>query len=348
MRKIILFIIVIIVLLAIGCLYLQLTNKDGGLLNLNFRKNPVRSQSNQNKEDEEPKFINQGPSPELAGLTNWQNSEPITLASLQGKVVLVNFWAYSNINCIRTLPYISKWYEQYKDKGLAVVGVHTPKFTFEKIPSNVETAVKRYKINYPTSLDNSYKTWNKYGNQFWPAIYLIDKNGDIVYTHFGEGDYTQTEKAIRKLLGLEGEFSSPPADTSKQSNGSEIYLGTIRLKNFGGTEKISDQEQIYTFPSSLAKNKFALEGKWQFTEEAAVHTSGFGRIRLNFNSGTVSMVAQSAEPTTLKIYVDGKLQKGVTISSSDLYPLYQSDTAGDHTMEIEFPTDNIQVFTFTF
>lgn len=349
MRKILPYILIILVLLIAGGVYLQVSGNGGNLMNINFGKQAIKSEDN--KEDpksEEPKFINQGPAPELVGLTKWLNSDPTTLAELQGKVVLVDFWTYSCINCIRTLPYITKWYDQYKDQGFVVLGIHTPEFAFEKVSSNVETALKRYKINYPVALDNNYKTWGAFNNQFWPAHYLIDKNGDIVYTHFGEGEYQQTEKAIRTLLGLEGNFTSPIVEEVNHAGTPEIYLGTARLKNFGGTETPSQQEQIYTFPKKLGKDKFALEGNWQFAEEAAVHTSGFGRIRLNFTSAKVFMVAQSNEPSTLKIYVDGQLQKGVTVSGSDLYPLYENTVAGNHIMEIEFPNNNTEVFTFTF
>ena len=138
--------------------------------------------------------------PEFAGISAWLNSPPLTLESLRGKVVLVQFWTYSCINCVRTLPYVTKWYDTYKDKGFVVVGVHTPEFAFERETTNVETAIKRFGIKYPVAQDNQYRTWRGFGNQYWPAVYLIDKQGRIVYTHFGEGDYAQTEAQIRRLL----------------------------------------------------------------------------------------------------------------------------------------------------
>ncbi len=337
-------------LLIAGGLYLEYQKRGGeSLLNNKFNLNPSENNEQNNaSESKEPKFTNQGPAPELTGLTKWINSEPLKLESLKGKVVLVDFWTYSCINCIRTLPYVTKWYDQYKDQNFVVLGIHTPEFAFEKVASNVETAIKRYNINYPVALDNNYKTWSAFNNQFWPAHYLIDKNGDIVYTHFGEGQYEQTEKAIRTLIGLEGEFNSPVSPELNQANSPEIYLGSARLKNFGGTETPSEQEQIFVFPKNLKKDRFAFEGKWRFKEEAAEHTSGFGRIRLNFSAAKVFMVAQSNEPTTLKIYIDGKLQKGVTISNSDLYPLFEAPSSANHTMEIEFPKGGVEVFTFTF
>src|SRR5258708_2148634 len=144
-----------------------------------------------------------GPAPELTGITAWINSTPLTLASLRGKVVLVDFWTYTCINCIRTLPYVTTWYNTYKDQGFVVIGVHTPEFEFEKKYSNVVDAVNRFKILYPVAQDNNYATWNAYQNQYWPAHYLLDKQGHIRQVHFGEGNYTETENAIRSLLGMD-------------------------------------------------------------------------------------------------------------------------------------------------
>ena len=342
------YILIILALLGGAFVYFRAQNPESTFLNFSFGSSEKVQESKPEPESIEPHFVNQGPAPELAGIKTWFNGEPVTLAEQQGKVVLVNFWTYSCINCINALPYLAKWQDTYKDQGLAVLGIHTPEFAFEKVASNVETAVKRYGITYPVALDNDYKTWSAFQNQFWPAQYLIDKNGEIVYTHFGEGNYPQTELAIRSVLGLEGEFTPPLATETNQAQTPEIYLGTLRLKNFGGSEKPDNGEQIFAFPKKLAKNSFALEGRWRFDPEAAAHTQGYGRIRLNFNAAKVYMVAQSAEPITLKIYVDGKLQKGVTVSESNLYPLYEAAAGGNHTMEIEFPKSGVQVFTFTF
>jgi thiol-disulfide isomerase/thioredoxin len=138
--------------------------------------------------------------PEFTGIDKWLNSEPLTLQQLRGKVVLVDFWTYTCINCVHTLPYVKNWYAKYKDQGLTVIGVHTPEYPFERDTDNVKTAISRYGIRYPVAQDNSYATWNAYGNQYWPAFYLIDKHGHIVYSHFGEGDYQQTEAAIQHAL----------------------------------------------------------------------------------------------------------------------------------------------------
>jgi thiol-disulfide isomerase/thioredoxin len=138
--------------------------------------------------------------PEFQGIDNWINSPPLTLAQLKGKVVLVEFWTYSCINCIHVTPYVKGWRARYKDRGLVVVGVHTPEYGYEKVPANVESAVKRFGIQYPVAQDNRYDTWQAYGNNYWPAIYLIDRDGRVVYRHFGEGDYAQTEARIQQLL----------------------------------------------------------------------------------------------------------------------------------------------------
>ena len=349
MKKIILLISILVLLVLAAGLFIEYRKGEDGALNAIFEKKPITTNNTiPAPEDKKLKFVNQGAAPEFTGITKWLNTEPLTIAQLQGKVVLVDFWTYSCINCIRTLPYITKWYDQYKDQGFVVVGVHTPEFAFEKVTSNVETALKRYGIAYPVAQDNNYKTWSAYKNQFWPAHYVIDKNGEIVYTHFGEGNYEQTELAIRTLLGLEGDFETPKASETNQAATPEIYLGLARLANFGGTESPSTEQQIYAFPSKLAKNKFALEGRWSFEQEAVVHSQGFGRLRLNFNAAKVFMVAQSPEPITAKIYIDGKLEKGVTIKESDLYPLYESPNGGQHTLEIELPNSGTQIFTFTF
>ena len=140
------------------------------------------------------------PAPEFAGVGRWINSPPLTVAGLRGKVVLVEFWTYACGNCIRVTPHVNAWHRRYRDLGLVVVGVHTPEYEAERVPANVEAAVARYGIGYPVALDNDYATWNAYRNQFWPALYLIDRQGRVVYRHVGEGDYEQTEARIRELL----------------------------------------------------------------------------------------------------------------------------------------------------
>lgn len=147
-----------------------------------------------------PTVGDQGRAPEFAGIHQWLNSPPLSMEGLRGKVVLVDFWTYACGNCINTLPYVKQWHHKYKDQGLVVVGVHTPEFPFERSTANVQAAIRRFDIRYPVALDNGYATWSAFGNQYWPALYLIDANGGIVYKHYGEGSYAETEDTIRKLL----------------------------------------------------------------------------------------------------------------------------------------------------
>lgn len=349
MKKVLLIIIIILAAAVAGGWFWQSQNPDRQLFNFSFGTSEPPAEPLPPEEPLEPKFYNLGPAPELTGLNRWLNSEePVTLSDLQDRVVLVHFWTHSCISCINALPYLNKWHNEYQAQGLTVIGIHTPEFAFEKVVSNVEAAVKRYQLTYPIALDNDYRAWRAFQNQFWPAVYLIDKNHDIVYTHFGDGNYQQTEQAIRILLGMEGDFTAPPAEARNPEQTPDIHLGLLRLNNFGGSEQKTNSEQIFVFPRRLAKHRFALEGQWRFEQEAVAHTTGFGRIRLNFNAAQVFMVAQSKEPVTLKIFVDGELQKGVTVGESNLYPLFEAATPAERIMEIEFPRPGAQVFTFTF
>ena len=144
--------------------------------------------------------VDRPPAPDFAGITNWYNSPPLSLEQLRGKVVLVEFWTYDCINCIHVLPYVKQWHERYKSQGLTVVGVHTPEYRHERIPANLEKAIKRFNITYPIAQDNSYATWNAFENRYWPALYLINQDGEIIYRHFGEGAYEETERQIRRAL----------------------------------------------------------------------------------------------------------------------------------------------------
>jgi thiol-disulfide isomerase/thioredoxin len=301
---------------------------------------------------EEPAvFINSGPAPEFAKLSGWLNTDkPLTIEELRGKVVLVNFWTYSCIDCTKAIPYIAKWNDTYKDKGLVIIGVHTPQFAFEKVAGNVSFAVKGQGVNYPVAQDNDYKTWTAYHNQFWPASYLIDQNGNIVYTQLGGGKYGKTEKAIRTLLGMEGDFKIPDAIGAGNPNQTpNIYTGTTKLdKSFGNDDETDTNEKVYVFPKKLAKNKFALEGTWKFNQESVIHTKGYGRMILNFNAAQLNMVASSPEPITVKVYIDDILIKGIVVRESGLYQLYDSLLPGEHTMRLEIPNDTLQIFSFTF
>lgn len=294
-------------------------------------------------------FTNSGPAPDFSKLSGWLNSNPLNIQDLRGKAVLINFWTYSCVDCTKAVPYLSKWQNNYKDHGLVVIGIHTPQYAFEKLPWNVANAIKGQGISYPVAQDNDYKTWTAYHNQFWPSTYLVDQNGTIVYTQLGGGRYGQTEKAIRTLLGLEGDFKIPDAPLESNPNQTpDIYTGLTKLHAYGGTEKAEAIEQVFVFPKKLAKNKFALEGSWKFTQENVIHTHGYGRLLLNFNAAEVFMVAQSPEPVTVKVYIDGVLAKGVVVKDSGLYQLFDSLTPGEHTLRLEFPNETLEIFSFTF
>jgi thiol-disulfide isomerase/thioredoxin len=298
--------------------------------------------------DEKLSESDRGPAPEFTGISAWLNSPPLTLAGLKGKVVLVQFWTYSCINCLRTLPFVKKWYETYKDKGFVVVGVHTPEFAFEKETSNVETAIKRFGITYPVAEDNQFKTWNAYQNQYWPAEYLVDKSGKIVATQFGEGNYQQMEDAIARLVG-ERVPGTKADDPDLSTIGSpEIYFGTD--KNDGaivGSQSARAGARSYTVPDSVPLNQFAFAGTWKLSGDNATLSADGGEILLRFNAPKVNLVAGSPLPQTLTITVDGKSQPPVTVQGSQLYSIY-SGTGGEHTLRLTIPKAGFSAFTFTF
>lgn len=304
------------------------------------------------KKTEFIKLQNYGPAPEFTGIAKWLNLPPnqtqLSLKDLKGKVVLVDFWTYSCINCIRTLPYVTKWYDQYKDKGLVVVGVHTPEFAFEQETKNVEDAIKKFNIHYPVAQDNTYSTWQAYNNHYWPAEYLIDQNGNIVYEHFGEGEYDHTENAIRQLLEFDSAVGKDDGVDLSGINSPEMYFEPSRLENLSPSQSPSQSPKDYSLPENLALNNFALNGKWQFTQDHAELVEGEGIIRLNYNSKNVFMVASSKNPVTVTIKLDGKKTGEVTIESAKLYDLIKSSTPGQHTLEIIIPSPGFEAFTFTF
>ncbi len=348
--KVIPYVLIVVVVLIAGGIYIDRTSKNigaGSTIQTSNNNDKPNNVTTKQQEIMKIDFKDYGPAPEFSGAYKWLNSDPLTIKELKGKVVLVDFWTYSCINCIRTLPYVTKWYDTYKDKSLVVIGVHTPEFAFEKITDNVAAAIQRFKINYPVMQDNDYITWNAYNNQYWPAEYLINKNGQIVYEHFGEGNYDHTENAIRQLLGLDMEQN---AQTSTLGNiqSPEMYFGTSRLQYLSTSQSASATEKSYSLPNNLALNTFALEGTWQFSPQNATLTQGSGKIQLRFSSGKVFMVASSKKPIVLKIFVDGQPQPDVTVTSSQLYPLFDSSNYTEHTLEIQIPESGLEAFTFTF
>jgi thiol-disulfide isomerase/thioredoxin len=289
-----------------------------------------------------------GTAPEFVGIDQWLNSEPLTMQGLRGKVVLVDFWTYSCINCVRTFPYVTAWDEKYKDKGLAVVGVHTPEFAFEKDTANVRTAISRHGITYPVAQDNDFRTWRAYSNRYWPAHYLIDQSGKIVYTHFGEGNYQETEQAIQQLLGLGGEGEMAEEEVNRQVRTPEVYFGLARLEMLHAGQTPARAARDYSLPAVLVPNTFALGGSWSFTDEGARLEGSSGRIRLNFHSKDVHMVGESAAGSTVKVYVDSGLVNTLKVDSSALYTLFEGDGSGQHVLELEIDGAGLEAYTFTF
>jgi len=297
---------------------------------------------------DDPTEQNSRPVPEFAGISAWLNSPPLTTEGLRGKVVLVQFWTYSCINCLRTLPYVTKWHEQYKDKGLVVIGVHTPEFAFERERANVETAIKRLGITYPVAQDNQYRTWRAFGNQYWPAEYLIDKSGAIVATQFGEGGYQQMESAIARLVGQ----PAPTVQTTEPDLSAvqtpELYLGAE--KNDGAmvaSQITASGERSYALPESLPQSMFALSGRWNLAPDRATSSADGDEILLRFNAPKVNLVAGSASPQTLSVTVDGASQSPVTVDGSRLYALYNG-ASGEHVLRLKAPKAGLSAYSFTF
>lgn len=312
-----------------------------------------------------------GKMPAFSGIVTWLNSPALTRHALRGKVVLVDFWTYSCINCIRTLPYIQRWYAKYKDQGLVVIGVHTPEFSFEKKIANIEGAVKQFGITYPVAIDSRYGTWNAYGNQFWPAHYLIDARGRIREVHFGEGKYRETEADIQSLLkeagGLKtnvGIGSNLSSVDFSQIQSPETYLGYSRAVNFESSEHVDpDTVRNYSFPSSLNLNNWALRGKWTIKGEKILLTGGMGAIEFRFHAPKLNIVMKGPEKgVSAKVYLDGKplapssygadLSKSgrVNVQKAKLYNLVTlplTDTRS-HLFEIRFTEPGVSAYTFTF
>jgi thiol-disulfide isomerase/thioredoxin len=318
----------------------------------------------------------EGALPSISGATAWLNSPPLTTEGLRGKVVLVDFWTYSCINCLRAIPYVRAWAEKYKDQGLVVIGVHSPEFAFEKNIDNVRRAVHDLKIEYPVAIDNAYAIWRAFGNQYWPAHYFIDTEGRIRHHHFGEGDYEESERAIRALLAEAGKGEMAGGYVNVNASGveaaadlvavqsPETYVGYERTENFaspGGT--VRDMRHDYATPSSLQKNQWALGGDWTVESEKAVLDGPNGRIVFRFHARDLHLVlgpGPDGKPVRFKVSIDGEPPgadhgsdtgsdgNGV-VNEQRLYQLVrQGKPAKDRTFEIEFLDPGAEAFAFTF
>ncbi len=316
------------------------------------------------------------PAIEIADPTGFINATSgFNLANLIGKkVILLDFWTYSCINCIRTLPYLTSWYSKYGNEGLEIVGIHTPEFEFEKNINNVQAAVQQYGIQYPVVLDSNYGTWDAYGNLYWPHEYLIDIAGYIVHDQVGEGNYDETEAEIQKLLtqrdqvlGLPDNVSTGTVDVQNANlneiNSPETYFGAARNEYLGNGTQMQDGLQTLTAPSSASAqlNTLYLGGTWDFADQYATNVSSGAEVLYQYDAGKVYIVASaSSSPVTLQVLQDGQpipaadagsdVHNGtVTISSSRLYNLVNNaDGGGDHTLELIVNSPGLQAFTFTF
>lgn len=284
----------------------------------------------------------------------------ITLEELKGKVVLLDIWTYSCINCKRTIPYINQWYDLYKDKGFEVVGVHTPEFAFEKVQANVEEAIQGFGIKYPVVLDNEYQTWNALGNQYWPRKYLIDIDGFMIYDHIGEGDYEETEKqiqyALRERDARMGIDSNIFSDTTKPAdaltvdgnvNSPEIYFGSARNRYLANGNIGVPGIQSLTLPKAFSKNKLYLGGSWDITPEYS-ENQGSADIVFAYDSKDVYMTAGSVQGVEVEIYKDDVFVKKLMIKNETLYTLIEGDEYGKHVLKIKIPKAGLKAFTFTF
>jgi cytochrome c biogenesis protein CcdA/thiol-disulfide isomerase/thioredoxin len=306
--------------------------------------------------------------PDFAGIDHWLNSSPLTMAGLQGKVVLVDFWTYSCINCIRTLPYVEGWYQKYAADGFVVVGVHTPEFAFEHDTGNVAASIVRFGITYPVAQDNEYGTWNAYANEYWPADYLIDATGHIRSTHFGEGDYNQTENEIRGLLAEAGQTAalpspapSAPAPPFIANQTPETYIGTDRAASFASPQVATAGAAKYTFPTYLSDDTFAVSGTFDFQPQYATATQSGDKLELSFYARDVYLVAAADAPVQATVEVTGLPAGTAALATEDvgpngamgigaarLYHLVHLPSAARGTVIVTFNSAGARAYSFTF
>ncbi|HEY7017336.1 MAG TPA: redoxin domain-containing protein, partial [Gaiellaceae bacterium] len=288
-----------------------------------------------------------GVAPALKPDGDWFNTKPLTLRQLRGKVVLIDFWTYSCINCLRTLPHLKAWDAAYRSRGLVIVGVHTPEFAFEHVVSNVRKASRELGVRYPVAIDDDYKTWNAYQNDAWPAEYLIDRKGNVREIKKGEGQYDETERTIRTLLGESGnaQLASVKDRTPTHLTTPESYLGWLRLDRYAGSQITPGRAVQYRFPKALPLNDLAYAGRWTVDREQIVSGAG-ARLRLHFLAQHVYLVLSGHG--RLDVLVNGRHVKTVPVSGlSRLYTLLSYPGVGEGTLELRF-TPGISAYAFTF
>jgi thiol-disulfide isomerase/thioredoxin len=318
----------------------------------------------------------EGSLPSLASATGWLNSPPLTAAGLRGSVVLVDFWTYTCINWLRTLPYLRAWAEQYQDHGLVVIGVHTPEFDFEHDLDNVRRAAKGRRVDYPVAIDNDYAIWSAFDNHYWPALYFVDAQGQIRHHQFGEGQYEQSEMIIQQLL-TEAGISGIGHDLVQVDPGGveaaadwdslrspENYLGYERTENFASPDgAVLDTRHVYAAPARLRLNHWALAGDWTVQPQAAVLDQAGGRIVYRFHARDLHLVMGPALRGTsvrFRVLIDGQPpgaahgsdvddQGNGTVTQPRLYQLVrQPGPVTERTFEVTFLDPGVQAYAFTF
>jgi cytochrome c biogenesis protein CcdA/thiol-disulfide isomerase/thioredoxin len=288
-----------------------------------------------------------GPAPQFAGISTWINSKPRPISALRGKVVLVDFWTYSCINCLRTLPHLKAWDAAYRKAGLAIVGVHTPEFAFEHVVSNVRKATRELGVHYAVAIDNGYKTWDAYQNGSWPTEYLIDRRGHIREIKEGEGNYDDTERTIRKLLGepANAQLASVADTTPQHATTPESYLGWQRLERYSGSELVPDREVPYHFPRTVPLNTLAYDGLWRVERQRIVAGNG-ARLRLRFLAQDVHLVLGGSG--SLQVLVNGKPVRTIRVGGlSRLYTLLRYPNLREGELELRF-APGVTAYAFTF
>jgi thiol-disulfide isomerase/thioredoxin len=321
-------------------------------------------------------LLDEGPMPDLGGAVGWLNSAPLNRKSLRGKVVLVNFWTYTCINSLRPMPYVRSWAAKYKDAGLVVIGAHTPEFSFEHEPMNVENAVRTLNISFPVAIDSNYGIWRSFNNEAWPAQYLVDAKGRIRYHHFGEGDYGDIERVIQELLKENGATGLASDTTNVTAVGieaapdwtdgrsPETYLGYRQAQNFASPEKLhKDSTQLFSAPAKPSLNRWGLSGSWNVNAESAVLEVVPGKIVFRFHSRDLHLVlapGKDGKPARFVVRLDGAAPGencGIDtapdgsgeIREPRLYQLIrQKGPIVDRTFEIEFLDPGVHALDFTF
>jgi cytochrome c biogenesis protein CcdA/thiol-disulfide isomerase/thioredoxin len=298
------------------------------------------------------------PAPPIEGITAWINSPPLKLDDFKGKVVLIDFWTYSCINCIRTLPYLKAWYDQYHALGLEIIGIHSPEFQFEQNLENVQQSVEKLGIPYPVALDNQFITWQNYHNEYWPAHYLIDQTGQVVYEDFGEGEYDVTENNIRFLLGLHAGTTQAIEEHYSAFETPETYLGYARAENFDG-KALKNQSALYRYPSELSSHHWALQGKWIIDADKIISANAGASIKIHFDAGKVyAVMGSDGKPIAVKLLLNGLpltheqgqdvVESQIEVNQDRLYALIQFNQESEGTLELIALSPGLEIYTFTF